>query len=608
MTGHRRSAVALAAGCLLSIGAAGRAAGQAVAPQGTQPGGLAGATAPADVASKCNSCHAGGIDDEGRTFRPWDTWSGTMMANATRDPLFAAALTVSEQDAPGSGAYCLRCHTPKGFVKGHATGVGAALDADDNQGVDCEACHRSIDASAAQPAILHEGATIAALAATDPQAPYIGNARLFWDPRDVRHGPYDDADSPAHAAAGDRFGSSSELCGQCHEVLSPLRNLLDASGADTGFPFPLDNTYTEWLSSDYARGATMKSCADCHMPPASGAALTVSTFPSAQPRANPRMHLFVGGNAWGLEAVKLAAPEIAAERAAAFDAAAAAVQTMLAGAVRIDVTPGQASSGATTFDVVVRVTNLTGHKFPTGYADARRAFLQVEVQDAQGASLAVLGRYDAATARLDPASALRVWESIQAEHLPGGGHREWHIAKNDTIVLDTRIPPAGFAPVGAAAIAMTAPVGADYGPAGSVRNYDEVTARFSSLPPLSGGPLRVTARVFYQATMREFVEELARANTTDDRGTRLMAIWEQTGKAAPQVINSKTVEVTIGPPATGDGGVDGGTGGGESGCGCRLAPSDGGGASLLVVLPLLVIGTRRRHGDWRDRCHRRSCD
>ena len=277
-------------------------------------------------------------------------------------------------------------------MKGHATGVGAALDADDQQGVDCEACHRSIDASAVQPAVMYDGATIAALAALDPQAPYIGNARLHWDPRDVRHGPYDDADSPAHAAAGSPFTSSSELCGQCHEVLSPLRNLLGAAGTDTGFPFPLDNTYTEWLSSDYARGATAKSCIACHMPAARGDALKVSTFPSAMPRANPRTHVFVGGNAWGLEAVKLAAPEIATDRSGAFDVAAAAVQAMLESAVQIDVTPGQAPEGGTTVDLVVRVTNLSGHKFPTGYADGRRAFLQVELQDAQGALAGVAGQ------------------------------------------------------------------------------------------------------------------------------------------------------------------------------------------------------------------------
>jgi len=606
-TARGRAAIALAVACAVGA-AADPAAGQAVSPQGTQPGGLTGTgkTVPADVASKCSSCHAGGIDDDGTTFRPWDTWSGTMMANAVRDPLFLAALTVAEQDAPGSGAYCLRCHTPKGFVKGNATGVGAALDADDRQGVECEACHRSINASVAQPAVMHDVSTIAMLAAFDPQAPYIGNARLHWDSRDVRHGPYDDADSPAHAAAGDRFTSSSELCGQCHEVLSPLRNLLGAGNTDTGFPFPLDNTYTEWASSDFARGATAKSCIDCHMPQARGDALTVSTFPSAMSRANPRMHLFVGGNAWGLEAVKLAAPEIASERSDAFAASAAAVEKMLAGAVRIEITPSTLREGAGLVDLSVRVTNLSGHKFPTGYADGRRAFLQVELADAQGATLAVLGKYDATTAHLDAASELRVWESIQAEHLAGGGHREWHIAKNDTVVKDTRIPPAGFKPTGAAAIAMTAPVGADYGPVTGMRNYDDVQVRFTGLPLLTVGTLRATARVFYQSTMRELVEELARANTTDDRGTNLVSIWEQTGRAAPRLIASATADLVVIPRPDGgfdggdeDAGADGGvdapappsTGG--SGCGCATASGDPRAAVLLAVL-LLGLARRRR--------------
>ena len=76
MIARRRAAIALAVVGGLAGGAAGRAAAQAVAPQGTQPGGLAGGTAPADVDSKCNSCHAGGTDDDSKAFRPWDTWGG----------------------------------------------------------------------------------------------------------------------------------------------------------------------------------------------------------------------------------------------------------------------------------------------------------------------------------------------------------------------------------------------------------------------------------------------------------------------------------------------------------------------------------------------------
>ncbi len=56
------------------------------------------------------------------------------MANAARDPLFLAALSVAEQDSAGSGQFCLRCHTPKGFVKGNATGIGQQLDTDDLEG------------------------------------------------------------------------------------------------------------------------------------------------------------------------------------------------------------------------------------------------------------------------------------------------------------------------------------------------------------------------------------------------------------------------------------------------------------------------------------------
>ena len=236
----------------------------------------------------------------------------------------------------------------------------------------------------------------------DPQAPYIGNARLHWDPRDVRHGPYDDADSPAHATAGTPYTSSSELCGQCHEVLSPGRTLLGAAGTDTGFPFPLDNTYTEWLSSDYARGATAKSCIACHMPAARGDTMKVSTFPSARPRANPRTHVFVGGNAWGLEAVKLAAPEIATERTGLRHGGRGhAGDARKRGADRRH---ARASArGRDQRGPVVRVTNLSGHKFPTGYADGRRAFLQVELQTRRAARWRCSGRYDDATAHLDAA-------------------------------------------------------------------------------------------------------------------------------------------------------------------------------------------------------------
>ena len=115
----------------------------------------------------------------------------------------------------------------------------------------------------------------------------------------------------------------------------------------------------------------------------------------------------------------------------------------------------------------------------------------------------------------------------------------------------------------------------------------------------------MTARVFYQSTMREFIEELARANTTDDRGTKLVSIWEQTGRAAPRLIASATADVTVGPAVVGDGGVgtDGGgaagPGDGGSGCGCATASGEARAAGLLDMLLLLASRggrARRRRG------------
>ena len=111
----------------------------------------------------------------------------------------------------------------------------------------------------------------------------------------------------------------------------------------------------------------------------------------------------------------------------------------------------------------------------------------------------------------------------------------------------------------------------------------------------------MTARVFYQSTMREFVEELARANTTDDRGTKLVAIWEQTGRAAPRLIASTTADVTVGAAVVepgADGGmtrVDGGPApGGGSGCGCTFVEPIGGPIGLGLLSVLVARARRRR--------------
>ena len=96
----------------------------------------------------CFNCHAGyDIDVE-----PGYYWSGSMMAQAGRDPIFWAMLTVSAQDSiwlagrPNATDLCLRCHFPAGWLAGRSDPTnGSLMVGSDFDGVECVACHRSVD-------------------------------------------------------------------------------------------------------------------------------------------------------------------------------------------------------------------------------------------------------------------------------------------------------------------------------------------------------------------------------------------------------------------------------------------------------------------------------
>jgi hypothetical protein len=287
-------------------------------PRGTQPG----LTHELLDAESCSGCHTGAFDD---AHLPYPGWAGSMMANAARDPLFWAALDVANQDgidngAAGVGDYCLRCHVPQGWYGGRvrklrdvpSTNVpdedvidgvdGCKLTGrhdfsdfgNDYGGLSCQFCHR--------------------IAATGPasEPSFLENADVWLDDSDCdgqgepcRAGPYRYPHSyehpvngplvyngPPHPAKHSPLHSDSAICGNCHDVTTPMlesgpfRTLIVADGTpdglDTGRPFPAERTYTEWLQSDHARVlfrdgieapnemkiARGQTCQGCHMPQA----------------------------------------------------------------------------------------------------------------------------------------------------------------------------------------------------------------------------------------------------------------------------------------------------------------------------------------------------
>ena len=119
------------------------------------PGSQPGQSGTFNDPNQCANCH-GGYDE---SIEPFFTWKGSMMAQAMRDPLYLASMTIANQDAVDSGDLCIRCHSPSGWLEERSTPTdGSALNAMDMEnGVQCHFCHKLIDpksTSAEEPYML----------------------------------------------------------------------------------------------------------------------------------------------------------------------------------------------------------------------------------------------------------------------------------------------------------------------------------------------------------------------------------------------------------------------------------------------------------------------
>ena len=496
---------------------------------GTQPGTL---HAPLESADRCTECHAGLMTPSGDPYLPADLWPPSMHANAVRDPLFLATLSVAEQQAPGTGVLCLRCHAPVAFTGGRAAdGYGRRLDATlgDRDGVHCDTCHRStVDAA-------------------DGNAPYLSNAQLTYsDGVDggipTRFGPREDPfTSPRHPSQGSAWIEDSRLCGQCHNVDHPTQHRLNADGSDTGLPFPLQSTFAEWVQSDFARRSEPRTCQNCHMPDVEGPNMATTRIPNAPLREGIPRHDFFGGNEWAMAMMRNADP---GAMDTAYDTARAGVQASLRSAATLAITqvPTTGAAGATV-QLVVRVTNTTGHKLPTGFEDARLMWLQVQV-----GSTVVSGAY--ADAEFVRDAQARVYEFQPGHIVNGQAVPSDFVVQHSVVLSDTRIPPLGMR-----ADARTAPVGRDYagGADGTLRNYDDATFRITL--PATAGAVPVTVRLMYRATTKHYVDAIAAADTADTRGRDIQRIFAATQQAAPYPMATATAMINVSAADASGGGV-----------------------------------------------------
>ena len=506
--------------------------------------------------TNCASCHSG--YDEAQ--EPYRRWAASMMGQAGRDPIFYAALAIANQDASEAGQLCLRCHAPGAWLDGRgAPGDGSALDPalGDLDGVTCNFCHRMVDPIyQAGSSPLVDQSILTALPEPPVTSPHT--AQYVVDPYDRRRGPFDLGPSFGyHAWEQSPFHLSSRMCGTCHDVSNPafMRqqdgsyqlnpvNQPHATQEKTD-EFPIERTYSEWTQSDYARRAVstngrfggdqilVSTCQDCHQPKITGTACIPVLGGAVRP--DLPQHNFNGSNSWVLSAVRNLYPDYVTGLSAASVAASQLrnKQMLTAGSEL-----GLALDAA---GLHVRVLNHGGHKFPTGYGEGRRSWLNVRFFDAGGTLVAERGAYDAANAVLNE-NDTKVYEIRHGmdaymsgvSGLPIG--HSFHFVLNNVVLKDNRIPPPGFTNAGFDAIQDPA-VGASFSDG---QYWDD---SLFTLPP---GAARAEVRLFHQTTSKEYIDFLLNENTTNNAGTTAYNQWLATGKSAPVQMQLATLDFSAG--------------------------------------------------------------
>jgi hypothetical protein len=403
---------------------------------GTQPNEVGNLESP----DKCDNCHGG----YNQGVEPAFNWRGSMMANASRDPIFWATLAIAEQDFDGSGDLCIRCHSTGGWYGGHSTPTdGSGLAAGDADGVDCDTCHKMTNPDNSE----HLGVMNAPFIANDEGTPavgYYGTGMLSLSDGAAKLGPYSDA-AARHQFLQSSFHRDIDFCGSCHDVSNPavgdlapnngaqptgdpviasgeLGSALDTKAAFNNFPYQygvVERTYSEFRSgslsqtlvSDYgslpddlkagaiqaafqAAGGNYAdgtpryfSCQTCHLRPVTGQGANKNGVPV---RTDLPLHDMTGGNYWMPDAILY--QNTADTLRLGGGLTSLQIDAITAGKARaqqqLDLAASLSMEGNT-----LRITNLTAHKLISGYPEGRRMWLNIKWYDSSDNVVGEDGKY-----------------------------------------------------------------------------------------------------------------------------------------------------------------------------------------------------------------------
>lgn len=392
-----------------------------------------------------------------------DDWRSTMMANSARDPFWRAKVAHEVSTNPAHQAEledkCTSCHAPLGnFAAAHDgqefySMAELLLDTLALDGVSCNACHQQ-----------------------DPELTGTTFSGELHFVEDTLYGPYGGSEDepplynlPMNTYVGYEpvYGShmtKSESCAGCHSLIT---HTADLDGNPTGDEYVEQATYHEWLNSRYApdiwEGAPnelRQECQGCHMPAINDPVIISSGYIFLEPRSPYGLHYLVGANAAMLRLLRDHVDELdLTATPEQFDSTIARTLEILqlhSLDLQVDAVYDP-EAGAVTADLTL--TNLAGHKFPSGYP-ARRFWLEVSVRNPEteevlwhsGAltsdSLSIAGTDDLGLAGYEPhhvqiteESQTQIYEIVVADVT---GSPTNVLERMAYTLKDNRLPPLGF--------------------------------------------------------------------------------------------------------------------------------------------------------------------
>jgi hypothetical protein len=319
-------------------------------------------------------------------------WSGSMHAYAAEDPVFLAMNKRMLRETGGATAsFCVGCHAPVALRLGLTKDGSNLADLPSwARGVTCYFCHTvdSVGGDANNP--LHaadDGVLRGGIADPISAMPHRGAYSKLHD-REIQ--------------------DSAPLCGACHDVVSP-------HGAH------IERTFDEWKNSLYAKPGQL-ACGKCHMDGTDGPAASVDGAPTRK-----------------LHDHSIAAVDTALTPFFGTDDQKQRVQGLLDNSTLLTKLCVQ----QTQLGFIASVTlddAFAGHKFPSGAAQDRRVWVELEAFK-NGASIFATGqvadgRSAAALASTDP----NMW--LLRDTMFDDSGKETHLFWQAARVDSQQLPPA----------------------------------------------------------------------------------------------------------------------------------------------------------------------